>query len=136
MKRILVDMSATLIHHGHIRLLAKASKYGQVVVALTSDSEIFKKKGYKPEIPFEGRKEILESIKYVYEVISSTWLIDEEFLEANNIDLLVHGHDNTNPISEEKLIIFPRTDDISSSQIRKEIISAAATHLESYNHSK
>ena len=26
MKRIMVDMSATLIHHGHIRLLRKAKK--------------------------------------------------------------------------------------------------------------
>ena len=43
MKRILVDMSATLIHHGHTRLLAKASKLGKVIVALTSDSEIIAK---------------------------------------------------------------------------------------------
>ena len=45
-KRILVDMSATLLHHGHIRLLKKASKYGKVIVALTTDKEIKKSKGY------------------------------------------------------------------------------------------
>ena len=45
-KLILVDMSATLIHHGHIRLLKKASKLGEVVVALTTDEEIIKHKGY------------------------------------------------------------------------------------------
>ena len=39
-KKILVDMSATIIHHGHIRLLKKASKYGKVVVALTKDNEV------------------------------------------------------------------------------------------------
>lgn len=122
MKRILVDMSATLIHHGHIRLLAKASKHGKVVVALTSDSEIIAKKGYIPEISFEGRKEILESIKYVDEVIESPWLIDEEFLKNNNIDFLVHGHDNSNPVDEKKLIIFPRTKGISSSKIREAVI--------------
>ena len=38
-KRILVDMSATIIHHGHIRLLKKASKFGDVYVALTTDKE-------------------------------------------------------------------------------------------------
>ena len=43
-KLILVDMSATLIHHGHIRLLKKASKLGEVVVALTTDEEIIKNK--------------------------------------------------------------------------------------------
>ena len=32
MKRIMVDMSATLLHHGHIRLLAKARAHGRVIV--------------------------------------------------------------------------------------------------------
>ena len=68
MKRILVDMSATLIHHGHIRLLQRASSLGQVIVALTMDEEVVKVKGYTPEIPFQGRREILEAIKYVDEV--------------------------------------------------------------------
>ncbi len=36
-KRILVDMSATLIHHGHIRLLKKAKEYGDVIISLSTD---------------------------------------------------------------------------------------------------
>ena len=129
MKRVLVDMSATILHHGHVRLLAKASEYGQVVVALTADSEILSKKGYTPEIAFEGRREILESIKYVHEVISSPWLIDEEFLDIHNIDYLVHGHDNSNPVAKEKLIIFPRTKGISSTKIRSAVLSAVAEQI-------
>lgn len=129
MKRVLVDMSATILHHGHVRLLAKASEYGQVVVALTADSEILSKKGYTPEIAFEGRREILESIKYVHEVISSPWLIDERFLDIHNIDYLVHGHDNTNPVAKEKLIIFPRTEGISSTKIRSAVLSAVAEQI-------
>ena len=42
-KRVMVDMSATLIHHGHVRLIKKAAEYGDVIVGLTSDEEIFKK---------------------------------------------------------------------------------------------
>jgi len=129
MKRVLVDMSATILHHGHVRLLAKASDYGKVVVALTADSEILSKKGYTPEIAFEGRREILESIKYVDEVISSPWLIDEEFLDIHNIDYLVHGHDNSNPVAKEKLIIFPRTEGISSTIIRSAVLSAVAERI-------
>ena len=129
MKRVLVDMSATIIHHGHIRLLAKAKAYGHVIVALTSDSEIIEKKGYSPEIPFDGRKEILESIKYVDEVISSPWLIDEDFLLKNNIDLLVHGNDNANPIDKEKLLIFPRTEGVSSSKIRRAVLLSIADKM-------
>ncbi len=41
-KNILVDMSASILHHGHINLLKKASKYGKVLVALTTDKEIKK----------------------------------------------------------------------------------------------
>lgn len=129
MKRVLVDMSATILHHGHIRLLAKASQYGKVVVALTSDSEIISKKGYKPEIEFEGRREILESIKYVDEVISSPWLIDEDFLDINNIDYLIHGHDNSNPVAKERLIILPRTEGISSTKIRSAVLRAVADKI-------
>ena len=66
--RIMVDMSATLIHHGHIRLLKKAAELGDVVVALTSDAEVKSKKGYTPELNFAERKEILEAVKYVTEV--------------------------------------------------------------------
>ena len=43
-KRIMVDMSATLLHHGHVRLLRKASELGQVIVALTTDEEVRGKK--------------------------------------------------------------------------------------------
>lgn len=124
-KRIMVDMSATLIHHGHIRLLRKASEYGTVIVALTTDKEILEKKGYQPELEFNFRREILLSIKYVHEVIPSPWLINEDFLDSNQIDFLIHGSDNTNPISKKKLIIFERTKGISSSILRKRVLQNA-----------
>ena len=117
-KRILVDMSLTLIHHGHIRILKKASKLGQVIVALTTDEEIFKTKGFYPTLSFENRKEILLSVKYVEEVIPCPWLIDETYLDKHNIDLLVHGDDNQNPVPKDRLIIFPRTEGISSTKLR------------------
>ena len=98
-KKILVDLSATLIHHGHIRLLKKASKYGKVVVALTSDEEVKKYKGYNPELNFNKRKEILESIKYVDKVIKSQWIIKDNFLKKHKINYLVHGSDNRNKVS-------------------------------------
>ena len=118
MLRIMVDLSATLIHHGHIRLLHEASKKGYVIVALTTDDEIFKKKGYVPELEYKYREEILSAIKYVDEVVPSPWLIDELFLKKHNIDYLAHGNDNSNPIDEKKLIIFSRTRNISSSILR------------------
>ena len=117
-KRILVDMSATLIHHGHIRLLQKAAKLGDVIVALTIDEEIETKKGYMPELTYESREEILRAIKYVKDVIPSPWEITMEYINQNNIDLLVHGSDNSNKVDREKLIIFERTSGVSSSELR------------------
>ena len=121
-KRIMVDMSATLLHHGHVRLLRNAAAMGTVVVALTTDEEVEKTKGYKPELSYEHRKEILESLRYVDEVIPSPWLIDEEYMRKHNCDLLVHGSDNSNHISPEKLVIFPRTEGISSSALRERVL--------------
>lgn len=128
-KRILVDMSATLIHHGHVRLLKAASKLGTVVVALTTDEDVRKAKGYEPELSFAERKEILESIRYVDEVIPSPWMIDNAYLDQHKIDLLVHGHDNSNPIDPKRLVILPRTRGISSSLLRSRVLNAVAQAL-------
>ena len=126
MKRVLVDMSATLFHHGHIRILKRASSFGQVVVALTLDEEVIKVKGYTPEIPFHGRREILEAIRYVDEVIPAPWLINDDFLFQHNIDLLVHGEDNSNEVDGDKLMILPRTAGISSTIMRARVLKAVA----------
>jgi len=123
-KRIMVDMSVTLIHHGHIRLLKRVAEVGRAVVALTTDDELEKTKGYRPELNFEQRKEIMESIKYVDEVVPCRWLIDEAFLDQHKCDFLAHGDDNVNHIPPERLIIFPRTEGISSSGLRERVLDA------------
>ena len=125
-KRIMVDMSATLIHHGHIRILKAAKELGTVIVALTTDEEIIAKKRYEPELNFEERREILEAIKYVDEVVPSPWLIDESFLDLHEIDLMVHGHDNSNPIRRGRLLILPRTKGVSSNLLRSKVLKSVA----------
>lgn len=122
MKRVMVDMSATLLHHGHIRLLRKAAELGDVVVALTTDEEVKKAKGYVPELSYDERREILESICYVKEVIPCSWLIDEAFMDKHHCDLLVHGNDNVNHVPAERLVIFPRTEGVSSSALRERVL--------------
>lgn len=117
-KRIMVDMSATLIHHGHVRLLKKAAKFGEVVVGLSSDKDILKYKGYIPELNFLQRKEIISSIKYVSSVVKVNYHVNEKDLKKHNIDLLFHGSDNFNKIRKKKLKIFNRTPGVSSSLLR------------------
>ena len=64
-KRVLLDMSCSLIHHGHIRLIKKAARYGDLIISLTTDKDLKKFKKIYPELNFSQRKEILLSIKYV-----------------------------------------------------------------------
>ena len=125
-KRIMVDMSATLIHHGHVRILKAAKELGNVVVALTTDEEIIAKKGYQPELNYEERREILEAIRYVDEVVPSPWLIDEAFLDLHKIDLMIHGHDNSNLISPHRILILPRTKGVSSNLLRSRVLKSVA----------
>jgi cytidyltransferase-like protein len=123
-KRIMVDMSATLIHHGHVRLLKKASKYGKVIVALVTDKEIKKFKGYKPELNYSQRKEIMQSIRYVSKVVPSKFILNDKFLNKFKINLLIHGQDNNNQINKKFLLIIKRTKNISSAILRKRAVKA------------
>ncbi len=93
-----------------------------MVVALTSDAEVKSQKGYTPELNFAERKEILEAVKYVTEVVESPWLITEDFVNEHHCDLLVHGSDNVNPIDPKRLVIFPRTEGVSSSTLRERVL--------------
>jgi len=121
-KKVLVDMSCVLIHHGHIRLLKKAAKYGKVFVALTSDNEIKRIKKITPELSYSKRKEIIASIKYVSGVIKSKYYITNKFLKRNKFDFLIHGSDglkNQTFVEKKNIKIFSRTSNISTSILRR-----------------
>ena len=118
-KNVLLDMSCSIIHHGHIRLIKKASKYGRLIISLTLDKDLIRYKKIKPELGFKYRKEILQSIKNVYKVIPGRYILNQKFLNRNKIDILVQGSDYKNRKFKNKVITFPRTLAISSSKIRK-----------------
>lgn len=120
-KKVLVDMSVTLLHHGHIEILKKASKFGDVYVALTKDNAILNKKGYLPELNYNQRSKILKSIKYVKDTIPSKWDIDDKFIKKHKIDILVHGDDEFNSARNVKKKIFKRTPKISSNKLRQKV---------------
>ena len=70
MKLIVVSGGFDPIHSGHIAYFKSAKSYGdKLIVALNSDAWLEKKKS-KFFMPFEERKAIVESIKFVDEVIS------------------------------------------------------------------
>lgn len=118
-KNVLLDMSCSIIHHGHIRIIKKASKYGNLIIALTTDIELKKHKKINPELNYAQRKEILLAIKYVHRVIPSKWLITQKFVDKHDVDILVQGSDYKFRKFKKKIVTFSRTKNISSSIIRK-----------------
>ena len=73
------------VHAGHIRHFQEAKKLGDyLVVFLNTDEWLTEKKG-KPFMGFDERKEILESIRYVDEVVR---VIDKDDSVALTLELV------------------------------------------------
>jgi glycerol-3-phosphate cytidylyltransferase len=70
---------SNLIHHGHIRLIKKAKKYGDLIIGLTTDKQIKKFKGYFPELNYKFRKEILNEIKVLKKLYHLIGLLHKSF---------------------------------------------------------
>ena len=68
-KYVMVSGGFDPVHIGHVRMIMEASKYGEVVVAINSDSWLTRKKGYV-FMPWEQRAEIMSAFKHVSAVIS------------------------------------------------------------------
>lgn len=89
------------LHVGHIRYISEAAKLGdRLVVILNSDDFLKTKKGFV-FWPFAERKEILESIQGVDEVVAA---VDEDqtvrkTLELIKPDIFAKGGDKTGPDS-------------------------------------
>ena len=67
---IIVSGGFDPVHKGHIRMFREAANLGhQVIVGLNSDEWLSRKKG-KPFMKWEERAEILESCKWINQVIS------------------------------------------------------------------
>ena len=89
------------IHAGHIRYIHEAAKLGdRLVVILNKDNFLLKKKGFV-FWPFNERKEILENIKGVDEVVAA---VDEDqtvrkTLELIKPDIFAKGGDGTGQVN-------------------------------------
>jgi D-beta-D-heptose 7-phosphate kinase/D-beta-D-heptose 1-phosphate adenosyltransferase len=83
-----------ILHKGHIELLAYCKSLGRVTVGLNSDLSIKRIKGKKrPIILEQDRKRVLESLRYVDEVIIFEEDTPYELIRKLNPDLIVKGGD-------------------------------------------
>jgi len=91
-KTVYVGMSADIVHHGHINILEKASKLGDVTVGLLTDEAIASYKRV-PYLSFKQRKKIVENLSGVKKVIPQKTLDYVANLKKVKPDYVVHGTD-------------------------------------------
>lgn len=59
-----------LFHIGHLNIIKRSKEAcDYLIVGVTSDDEVFRKKGKTPIIPEEERMKIVEALKYVDKVV-------------------------------------------------------------------
>jgi len=130
---VFVPMALDFLHHGHINILIKAKKYGNVIVGLMTDAGIKSYKGKKPIISFKNRLKILNHINIISQILPLPGLKYTYFAKKFQFDFFIHGDDwKTNIQSSQRLklkkimkdwggkvIDAPYTKDISSSKIKK-----------------
>ena len=97
-RRIYIDGIFDLFHKGHVLHFKKIKELddqeNQVIVGIISDEDAANYKR-KPIYDEEHRKILIESCKYVDEVIvDAPLVIDELFLEKHQIDLVCHAFMN------------------------------------------
>ncbi len=94
-KKVFVSLIADLLHVGHINILKEASKLGEVTVGLLT----LKACGELNDIPYleyDNRKEVLENLSMVAEVVPQETASYRVNLETLKPDFVVHGDDWVN----------------------------------------
>jgi glycerol-3-phosphate cytidylyltransferase len=92
--RVYTGGTFDLFHAGHVRLLARCAELGAVTVALNTDEFIEEYKGKPPVMRFDERREVLESCKFVDEVVANIGGADSRpTIEMVKPDLIVIGSD-------------------------------------------
>lgn len=138
--RIYTGGTFDLFHWGHVELLRRlkdlAGKDGQVIVSLNTDEFIEEYKGKKPVMSYEERYSVLDSCRYVDEVVKNVGGKDsKQSVLSSDIDIVAVGMDwlerdymkqmsftrewlEDNDIS---LIYVPYTRGVSTTDIKKRL---------------
>lgn len=127
MKRVITYGTFDLLHYGHINLLRRAKQHGDyLVVALSTDEFNLESKNKICYFDYEKRKSLLEAIRYVDLVIpENNWEQKVGDIKKYHIDTFVMGDDWEGKFdflkSECEVAYWPRTPEISTSQIKAEL---------------
>jgi len=126
MKKVITYGTFDLFHLGHLRILERAKKLGDWLIVAVSSDEFNAIKGKKCVYPFEHRKQIVEAIKYVDEVIrEDVWEQKADDIRRYTIDILVMGGDWKGKFDELsdlcEVVYLDRTPEISSTEIKNKV---------------
>ncbi|WP_100333180.1 glycerol-3-phosphate cytidylyltransferase [Bacillus alkalisoli] len=126
MKKVITYGTFDLLHWGHINLLSRSKELGDHLTVALSTDEFNSIKNKKAFHSYENRKLILESIRFVDNVIpESNWDQKIEDVLNYNIDVFVMGDDwkgKFNYLEDYCQVIYlPRTASISTTKIKKEL---------------
>ncbi len=128
MKKVITYGTFDLLHYGHINLLKRAKEQGDyLIVALSTDKFNWEEKQKQCYFSYEIRKQMLEAIKYVDEVIpEENWEQKRTDIHKYQIDTFVMGDDWAGKfdfLKEEgaEVVYLARTPEISSSQIKSDL---------------
>jgi phosphoenolpyruvate phosphomutase / 2-hydroxyethylphosphonate cytidylyltransferase len=137
---VYIGMSADLIHPGHLNIIRKGAELGSVIIGLLTDEAIASYKRV-PYLSFGQRKQIVENIKGVDQVIPQLTLDYETNLREIRPDFVIHGDDwqtGVQKTTREKvirvlsewsgqLIEVPYTKEISSTTIHQSLKEIGVT---------
>lgn len=132
-KTVYMCFSTDMIHSGHIDIIRKAEKLGELTIGVLSDEAIASFKRF-PLMPFEERKVLFENITGVSKVVEQKELSYKNILNELKPDIVVHGDDwkegFQKPIREEvievlnsyggELVEFPYNKDARYDELEKQ----------------
>ncbi len=115
-----------LLHVGHVNLLKRAKKMGDYLIVGLSTDYFNTLKHKQSFFSYDDRKTILESIRYVDQVIpEKTWEQKKEDILQYQVNTFVIGDDWKGKFDELRsfceVIYLPRTDGISSTIIKENL---------------
>ena len=122
-KTVLTYGTFDLLHYGHLEILKRASLLGNKLIVGVSTDKFNEIKGKTCVLPYQKRKELIESLDYVDKVIpENNWDQKVTDIQDNDIDIFVMGDDWEGKFDELKdfceVIYLPRTKGISSTKLR------------------
>ena len=128
MKKVITYGTFDLLHYGHINLLRRAKELGDyLIVALSTDEFNWSEKKKKSYFTYEQRKQLLEAIRYVEEIVpEESWEQKRSDVHKYSIDVFTIGDDWAGEfdfLKEEgvEVVYLARTPEISTTQIKEDL---------------